>query len=69
MKTLRAEVLAHWSAVLELVTADGGFKSVSRAQFHDALEEWWAVLTADEQIELAAWARVCRGIDADGRRQ
>jgi len=59
-KPLRAEVLAHWRAVLDRCTADGGFVTVSRCQFHDAMEEWWAVLTPAEQRAYADVAEILR---------
>jgi len=59
-KPLRAEVLAHWRAVLDLCTVEGGFVSVSRAHFHDSMEEWWAVLTPEERRTNAEFAEILR---------
>ena len=60
MKPLREEVLAHWRAVLDRCTAEGGFVSVSRVQFHDALEEWWSVLTEQERRDMKEFAEILR---------
>ena len=50
MKTLRSEVRAHFNALFQVLTAEGGIRPERIAQWRDAVEEMWQVLTPEEQL-------------------
>ena len=49
-KPLRAEVRAHFNALFEVLVNEGTIRPERLAQWQDALEEIWQVLTPDEQL-------------------
>ena len=49
-KPLRAEVRARFNAFFEVLIDEGGIRPERLAQWRDALEETWQVLTPDEQL-------------------
>lgn len=52
VKPLRAEVREHFSALFEVLAHEGDIAPGRLAQWQDALEKCWQVLTPAEQVRF-----------------